>query len=73
MNSIAHCFLVCFTFYSFESDLCLVPTGILKLKEQRDVLLAIGGADPIGPPISIKAIPRKRIYLVIHIFNYKHS
>ena len=41
---------------------CLGPTGILSLEEQRDVLYVIGGADPLGLPISIKAIPRKRIY-----------
>ena len=46
---------------------CLGPTGILSLEEQRDVLYVIGGADPLGPPISIKAIPRKRIYLVKNI------
>ena len=56
-------------FYSFESDLCLVPTGILNWEEQRDVLFVIGGANPLGPLISTKAIPRKRIYLNTNIFT----
>ena len=48
---------------------CLVPTGILNLEEQRDVLFVIGGANPLGPLISTEAIPRKRIYLK---FKHKH-
>ena len=45
----------------------LGPSGVLTLEEQRDLLLVIGGANPLGPPspISTEAIPRKRIYLVI--------
>ena len=59
-----------FRFVAFHSlkMKCLGPTGILSLEEQRDVLYVIGGADPLGPPISTKAIPRKRIYLSTNIF-----
>ena len=53
---------------SFQSDLCLVPTGILNWEEQRDVFHVIGGANPLGLLISTE-VPRKRIYL----FNHKHS
>ena len=52
---------------------CLGPTGILNLEEQRDVLYVIGGADPLGPLISIKAIPRKSIYLAIYLITNTHK
>ena len=46
---------------------CLGPTGILNWEEQRDLLYVIGGADPLGPLISTKAISRKRIYFAAYL------
>ena len=37
-----------------------VPSGILNWEEQRDIMLMIGGASPVGTPISIQILPRRR-------------